>query len=444
VNKKHSYIQHGLLFFAPPLVIIALFIAAYIYTPLQFLPKLLLVVYGLCLLADMLLLWINKKGITGNREMANRLSNGDALPLTVRIKNNNFFPAIISIIDELPEQFQTRDFEIKMKLKPGASGSATYTVQPTERGIYNFGRLNVFVETPFRLLQRRYIIENPKDVATYPSYVQLKQYQLLGVANKQSEIGIKKVRRIGHSTEFEQIKDYVAGDDYRTVNWPATARKSQLMVNTYTEEKSQQVFCIINKSRAMKMPFEGLTLLDYAINSSLVLSHVVLSRQDKTGLVTFCEQVDNFLPPERKSNTMQRIQEVLYKQNTSFLEADFDKLYTTLRHKIKHRSLLILFTNYETLVSLQRDLPTLRKINKHHLLLVIIFENTELQQIQEQDTKKFYSIYETAIAEKTILDKKLVSKELSKYGIMNMLTTPKNLTVNAINKYVEVKNRNAL
>jgi uncharacterized protein (DUF58 family) len=87
--------------------------------------------------------------------------------------------------------------------------------------------------------------------------------------------------------EFEQIKEYVSGDDIRTLNWKASARKGGLMINNFMEEKSQQVYCIIDKGRLMKMPFDGLTLLDYAINTCLVLSNVCLRKQDRVGVITF-------------------------------------------------------------------------------------------------------------------------------------------------------------
>jgi len=133
------------------------------------------------------------------------------------------------------------------------------------------------------------------------------------------------MRRLGHSMEFEQIKEYVSGDDYRTVNWNATARKGALMVNNFTDEKSQQVYCIIDKSRVMKMPFEGLSLLDYAINASLVLSNIALLKQDKAGLITFAENLSAFLPAEKKETQMHLILQALFNQKTRYLESDYEK-----------------------------------------------------------------------------------------------------------------------
>jgi uncharacterized protein (DUF58 family) len=244
--------------------------------------------------------------------------------------------------------------------------------------------------------------------------------------------------------EFEQIKDYVTGDDIRNLNWKATARRGMLMVNNYTDERSQQVYCIIDKGRLMKMPFAGLTLLDYAINSTLVLSNVCLKKQDKIGLVTFADKMGTVIAADRKLIQRENILQVLYKQQTAFLESDFEMLYMQVRKKIKQRSLLILYTNFESLNGLRRQVNYLRLIAKHHLLLVVFFENTELSKLSHATAFNKEDIYIKTIAEKFVFEKKLVVKELQKYGILSMLTTPEQLTVNTVNKYLELKTKQAI
>jgi uncharacterized protein (DUF58 family) len=241
--------------------------------------------------------------------------------------------------------------------------------------------------------------------------------------------------------EFEQIKEYVRGDDYRTINWKATARKEALMVNNYTDERSQQIYCLINKGRVMKMPFGGMTLLDYAINASLVLANVALVKQDRAGLITFAEHLDTFVLADKKSTQMNLVLETLYKQQTRFLESDFEKLFSVIRNRITQRSLLILFTNFESLESLQREMPALKKIAHYHLLLVVFFENTELKTIADSKATSLEEIYIKTIAEKFAYEKRLMVKELQMNGILSILTAPENLTVNTVNKYLELKTR---
>jgi uncharacterized protein (DUF58 family) len=301
------------------------------------------------------------------------------------------------------------------------------------------------MKSPIGLITRRKIIEAERRVKVLPAFFELRKYELLAYSNRLSESGNRKIRKIGHSLEFEQIQEYVSGADIRSINWKATGRRGgQLMVNKYTDEKSQQVYCVVDKGRVMKMPFEGMTLLDYAINATLILSRVALINQDKAGLIVFGEQISQFLPADRKALQMSSILDALYNQQTKFLETDFEKLHLQISTRITQRSLIILFTNFESLSSLQRQLPYLRSIAKNHLLFVIFFENTELGQLARQDAKNIESLYIKTIAEKFAYEKRLIVKELQKHGIAAILTTPQALTVNAVNKYLEIKARQAI
>jgi uncharacterized protein (DUF58 family) len=191
----------------------------------------------------------------------------------------------------------------------------------------------------------------------------------------------------------------------------------------------------------MRMPFEGMTLLDYAINASLVISGVALNRGDRAGLVTFSNKAPTIVAAERKRTQMNRIMEVLYNQTTEFLESAFDLLYATVRRRLTTRSLVLLYTNFETMSALQRQLPYLRGIARNHLLVVIFFQNSELLELIARPAEGVEAIYRKAIAEKFVLEKKQIVRELQRYGIHAVLTTPKGLTVDAINKYLEIKAR---
>ncbi len=207
---------------------------------------------------DLLLLYRNSRGVFLRRDVPERLSNGDDNELTIYLENFYPFPVKIGIIDEIPFQFQKRDLWFTTSLAPREQKSITYLLRPTKRGEYDFGQSRLYVQSPLGLISRRFNVGSNKPIPVYPSFLKLRQYELLAISNRLTDIGIKKIRRVGHSMEFDQVKNYVAGDDYRTVNWKATARKGELMVNSYIDEKAQHIYCVIDKSRAMKMPFEGM------------------------------------------------------------------------------------------------------------------------------------------------------------------------------------------
>ncbi len=187
------------------------------------------------------------------------------------------------------------------------------------------------------------------------------------------------------------------------------------------------------------MPFDGLSLLDYAINASLVLLSVALLKEDKAGLITISDTKGAVIPADRRNTQLNKILEVLHKEKTRYLETNMELLYTTIRNTIKQRSLVVFFTNFESLSALNRQLPFLKRIAKFHLLLVVFFENTELKKLSEEHAADVEGIYTKTIAEKFAYDKKIIVKELTKNGIQSILTTPQNLTINAVNRYIELK-----
>lgn len=423
---------------------IVLFLLAFIFPNLLALAQILFLSMILLLMVDLLLLFASKGGISGKRILADKLSNGDQNPIEIMIENGYPFSVLLKIIDELPFQFQKRDFEIKSRLNSGRQRLYPYFLRPTERGVYSFGNLNVFVSTPIGFLGRRFQFDSKAEVPVYPSFLQLRKYDLMAFSNRLFEYGLKKIRRIGHTMEFEQIKEYVLGDDIRNINWKATAKRNQLMVNQYQDEKSQPIYSVIDKGRVMKMPFAELTLLDYAINATLVISNVAIKKNDKAGMFSFSNTIENRVVAERRSAQMNLILETLYNLRTDFVESDFSRLYIEIKRNLNQRSLLLLYTNFETLDALHRQLPYLQAIAKSHLLVVIFFENTELQEFAQREPKNTHQIFEQTIAEKFIHEKRLIVTELRKHGIQTILTKPEDLTINTINKYLEIKARGLL
>ncbi len=429
------------LFYITASSIIALFCLAYFFPPLIEIGYLAVLCLAMLVIIDLIVSFAGRRPLTAARVCSERFSNGDDNKIALHITNHRNYSIQLTVIDELPIQLQERNWQRTLTIAGNTTVLIDYSLKPVERGEYQFGITNLLVSSPLGMIVRHIRGGEEKMVAVYPSFLQMRRYQLLAVANQLREGGSRPLRKIGHSLEFEQIREYVPGDDYRNINWQATARKSSLMMNTFMDERSQQVVCLVDKGRTMKMPFEGMTLLDYAINATLVLSNIVLLKQDKAGLLTFSKHIDQYIAADKKSTQLALILETLYRQQTQYTDTDFDALYTTVRYRIKQRSLLILFTNFESMYGLERQLPFLKQLSTHHALLVVFFENTALHALQQQAATTLEQVYNKAIANKFALEKKQMAKELQKHGIMALLTAPQKLTANTINRYLDIKAR---
>lgn len=435
---KNIYLKNQ--FFYTLLGIAAFFVLSFFFKSLYPIGEIALVIFGFILLFDFIILFLTNKTVFTERIYPERFSNGDTNDLEIKIQNQYAFKIHFRMIEELPIQFQKRNFEIDLKLKKGEDKTIIYQLRPTQRGEYSFGNLNVFASF-LGFFERRIIQQTELTIKTYPSYLQMRQYSLLATTNHLHQLGVKRIRRIGATTEFENIKSYALGDEYRFINWKATGKSNKLMVNQYQEEKSQPVYSIIDLGRSMRMPFDGLTLLDYSINSSLVLSNVSLKKDEKAGLITINKRVEKHIVAERKNHQMNMILEALYAIKTDYKETDFGRLYSYTKKKLPQRSLLFLYTNFETLDALERQIQYLKLIRKSHVLVIIMFRNTELNEYIHKKPHNAMDIYKQTIAEKINYDKELIINRLHQHGIHTIYSNPNDLTVNSINKYFELKAR---
>lgn len=392
-------------------------------------------------LGDWLLLGQKAGELHLKRFLPRTLSMGDNNPIRLRMYHTGAKPLHFELIDELPEQLQIRDFSRRVTLQPEETKDLNYSIRPTTRGSYAFGAVQVFFESTLGLVQLRHRYALNEEVPAYPSILQMKQFELLALNQSSLQAGLKKIRRIGHSYEFDQIKNYVRGDDYRSINWKATSRSGELMVNQYEDERAQQVYCLIDKSRNMRMPFGGLSLMDYAINTSLMISNVVLQKHDKAGLLSFSDRLGSTIVADRKSTQLHRILQALYREEPSDKEANYELLYLAARKFIPGRSLLFLFCNLESRFALERVLPTLRRLNRQHLLVVIFFKNTEIQAYARQPAETLAEVYSQTIARKFLSEKDQMVQTLRQFGIQSVYSTPEELSISTLNKYLELKSR---
>ena len=430
-------------FYISLILVILLLGSGYLFAPFFVIGQWALFALFVLVLADGYILY-RTQGIQAFRRCSDRFSNGDDNEVSIRVESTYSRPLSLEIIDEIPFIFQNRDVCFRTTLQPNEGKTISYHLRPTRRGVYSFGQIRVFVTDKIGLLSRRYTCGQPQDIKVYPSYLMLHRYELLAMSDNLTELGIKRIRRVGHQTEFEQIKEYVKGDDYRTINWKASARRHELMVNVYQDERSQQIYSVIDKGRVMQQAFRGMTLLDYAINASLVLSYVAMRKEDKAGLVTFDEHFDTFVPASKQPGHMQTLLEKLYSQQTTFGETDFSSLCVHFNKHVSKRSFLVLYTNFSSMGSMNRQLAYLQQLNRQHRLLVVFFEDADMKTYIASPAKDTEGYYRHVIAEKFAFEKRLIVSTLKQNGIYSLLTTPENLSIDVINKYLEMKSRQLL
>jgi uncharacterized protein (DUF58 family) len=436
---KNTYLSYKVYFIATAIILFMVATSSmgrlYLIGLLAF-----LLLFGI-ILYDFITLKIKLKYLSGYRTIHDKLSLGDHQEVIYHVKNEATKAMRFDMYDEFPVQLQIRE-AVGLDVMVGAQNSRTisYGIYPTERGVYNFGHLyGLFKNVLPGLIKIRVTLESEKEVVVYPSIMQMKRYALQIFSKTASFYGIRNIRTIGENDEFEHIRNYATGDNIKSINWKATSRKNELLVNQYQDSRSQMIYCIVDKGRAMEMPFNSLSLLDYSINTSLVLTNIALRKYDKAGLITFSHKMDDLIKAEANLNQLELINHALFKQATDFKESNFQLLYYTIRKTITRRSILFLFTNFEDYFDLEKNLPYIKSINDRHLLILISFVNSEVEKRATLDANNKEQIYSKTIAQKTINDKEHIMREIRNAGIQVILTKPEDLSISVINKYLEIK-----
>lgn len=419
--------------------IILLFLASYLWVPLFYIAVCVLAIFVLLTLADVLLLYRVAQPVAVQRNIPEVFHLGEFNSIDLHLDNLTNLELKYLVIEEIPDIFQVRNFALPGVLKAREKTQRRYEIKAVRRGQFRFERTVVYLKTAIGFIQRRINIDHAHLVRVYPSTRLFKKYQLLAASSQYALAGNRQLRKIGHSMEFDQIRDYVQGDDIRSINWKATARKGNLMVNNYIDEKSQTVYSIIDGGRLMHYTFDGLSLLDYAVNASLLLSKIVLLKEDKAGLILFNDTVRHILVADKQSRQMLRINQLLYNYHTDFKDSSFEHLVNAVSHKVTQRSLLVLYTNFESKISFDRQLVYFRQLAKKHLLCVVFFENTVIKAYTDRESQTLEEVFVSTIAEKYAFEKKQIVRQLKNMGIVAILTTPQQLNTDVMNKYLELK-----
>ena len=393
-----------------------------------------------CSIADGIILFLPTNKFSARRVIANKIGLSDKTLVKLFIEVETNFSLSGLILEELPFQLQSRGFRIASILINGTN-PFVYSVLPLNRGIYQFGNTNLMINSKLNLIRRRIVLDTAKNIAVYPSIKQMHEQELLAFSRMNSPAGFRKFNKIGKSYEFEQISLFNEGDDYRNINWKASSKRNELMVNKYQDERSQNFYCIVSKGRAMKMAFNQMSLLDYSINSSLALLNVVLKKYDKAGLITFSDKIGTAIRAENRMGQIQKILESLYKEQERGVEPSYELLFQAINRIIKTRSLLMLFANFENLDMALRAMPYLKRIAKKHLLVMILFQDTELEARANEEGKSIESIYQVTLAKKHLHEKDEIAHIFRKQGIHTLVSKPEDLSSSAIEKYLELKSQ---
>jgi uncharacterized protein (DUF58 family) len=378
------------------------------------------------------------------REVEEKLSLGAENVARLRVSNRSRLPAVLQVKDDPPAQFDTPQRRFSLCLQPFESQALTYHTRPLNRGRYVFGNLHVRGRSLLGLSwwQRSFLAA--QEVAVYPNLLEIRRYEMLARSDRLQQAGFRTTRLPGQGTEFENLRDYTPDDEYRSIDWKATARKGRPITRQYELERSQTMMLLIDAGRMMSATSGEMAKLDYAVNAALMLAYVATHKDDAVGLIAFAESVKAFLPPRKGQAQVGRLTEALYDLQPVLVEPNYAEALGLLHSRARKRALIVVFTDLVDVDASRRLLAHLSALAPRHLPLLITLRDTSLQDAARQAPEETFDVYRQAMARQVLADREAALAVLRHRGVLVLDTTPERLTVDAVNQYLALKARGRL
>lgn len=330
---------------------------------------------------------------------------------------------------------------LEAAITPGETTTLTYSVRPPRRGDYHFGDLHLRWETPLGLLRRQHTFAAAEPVKVYPNLVDLQRYDLLLRKNRLWELGVRNTRLIGAGSDFERLRDYQPDDDYRKINWKATARRGKPISTEFQTERSQNIIALLDTGRMMRSPVGDVEKLDYAVNAVLLLAYVAAQKGDKVGLLTFADKAQTWIAPRSGKVQFQRMLEQLYAVNGQQVEPDYNQAFSWFGTQETRRSLVLVFTDLTGSVSGEALVAQMLRLRKRHLPLLVTVSDPTVQTLARQPIQDTATLYQRTIAEQLLAERHVTLERLRQQGVLTLDVPADELSIGVLNRYLAIKAR---
>ncbi len=394
------------------------------------------------------------KRVEVRREMNSKFSLGVNNVVTLRITNRSRHPLRIRLKDDFPDEFLYETVLHDCSVSPMHDGQVSYRLTPLRRGIYQFADIHLQCWGVLGLIVRRRQFPAAAEIKVYPNLQAVRQYELLVKRGMLHQIGLKTSRQFGEGTEMERLREYSPDDDFRRIDWNATARQRKPIVREFETERSQDIVVMLDTGRLMASPIllerstqhttessiqKAMQKLDYAINTTLMTAYVSMLKGDKVGLIAFADTVHQYLAPKPGKKQFLTMLETIYALPVHSVEPDFEAAFKYLASKQRKRALIILFTDILDSDSAEGIAAYVSQLSRHHLVVCVTLTDSGIVALADQKSTDSKSVYEKAIAERLLQEKHATLEILRRQAVITIDVPAHQLTMAVVNKYLELK-----
>jgi uncharacterized protein (DUF58 family) len=379
-----------------------------------------------------------------HRELAEVLSVGAANPAKLVLANRSPYPVSLQVHDDPGPLCDTERLPQSLTIRPSQQAEISYVVRPRRRGASEMSEVHISFPTRLGLWQRRQARPLKTPIRIYPDIRAVYKCELMARRNRLAEIGVRLVRMPGQGREFERLREYRYGDEIRQVDWKATSRQRQLITREFQVERNQNIVIMLDCGRFMRNEFDGISLLDHALNSAIMLSYIALGQGDNVSLLAFSERVERFIKPVRGRPGIQQILRSTYDLKASDSVSDYTLALEYLVTAQRKRALVVLITFVTDELQLKVIGESLRLKSLPWLPLCVLLQDTALRSLADRIPDTDLDVCHTAAAAQILSGQTREAALLRESGVMLIDTPPELLSERLINEYLSIKARNLM
>ena len=355
-------------------------------------------------------------------------------------------PLPVWLRDETPPTFRIADEQriLQGTAHPHVPANWVYHLYPPRRGDFRFGELHLRWESVLGLLRRQATFPASVDVKVYPNLADVKKYDLLLRRNRLWEMGLRSVRVRGRGTEFTRLREYQPDDEYRHINWKATARRGRPISTEFEIERAQNLVALIDVGRMMRSPVGDVAKMDFAINAVLLLAYVAVQKGDRMGVLTFADDVHTWLQPRTDKAQFYRMLELLYNVQGQPVEPDFARAFGYFASRQRRHSLALVFSDLTGNVTNETLVAGLLRLRRQHLPLLVTMRDPTVEAFARQPIADVAGLYRRTVSERLLRERELALDALRSRGVLTLDVPADQLSVALIERYLQIKARTLL
>ena len=378
------------------------------------------------------------------REISEVLSVGTPNPSRLILRSRYTRPVQLTIHDDAGPLCETDRLPQQVRLEPWKEKSIPYIVTPRQRGAGTLMAVHLRFPTVLNLWTRHQVRSLETAVRIYPDIRAVYRYELMASRNRLAEIGVRMMRMPGQGREFERLREYRYGDDIRQIDWKATSRQRELVTREFNVERNQNIVVMVDCGRFMRNESDGISYLDRALNSAIMLSYIALGQGDNVSLMAFSNVIERFIRPVRGKPGIQNILRSTYDIQASTKAADYSQALEYLARMQRKRALVILITFVTDEVQLNVIGECLQLRSLPWLPMCVLLQDVGLRQMADRMPVSDLDAFHTAAAAQILTGQAQQVARMRENGVLMVDTPPDLLTERLINEYLMIKTRNLM